>query len=232
MDAMLQVLMTVAAVVGGLVVRLAIVVAFGLALALPIALGLWAVRGFRWVSMRARGYQAAGGLRFRSGRFYAPGHTWILPEGGRLKVGLDDLAQRLFPWALAVELPQAGRKVVEGEPIASISAGGLQGSVAAPVSGTVVALNPAAARDPALVKSDCYGRGWLFAIEPDNRNWRSLPSGEAALGWLRAEADRLAQFCERQLGIAAADGGAFVAPPPSVLNDEQWKELTRAFLRT
>jgi len=232
MDAVLQVLTAIGVFLGGLLVRMGIVVAFVAALVLPVALGIWTFRGFRWATMRAQGYRPAGLFRFCSGLFYAPGHTWLRPEGSRLRIGLDDLAQRLFPWAVSIELPVAGRKVVAGEPIARISAGRLEGSVAAPVSGTVVALNPAVARNPALLKSNCYGRGWLFAIEPDGRDWRSLPTGETALGWLRAEGTRLAQFCEQQFGTAATDGGTFLAPPPTLLNDQQWKDLTRAFLLT
>ena len=39
-----------------------------------------------------------------------------------------------------------------------------------------------------------------------------------------------ARFFEVQLGAAAADGGEFITPPPTMLSDEQWAELTREFL--
>jgi hypothetical protein len=40
----------------------------------------------------------------------------------------------------------------------------------------------------------------------------------------------LSRFFEVQLGAAAADGGEFVTPPPTMLSDEQWATLTREFL--
>jgi hypothetical protein len=96
----------------------------------------------------------------------------------------------------------------------------------------VAAVNAAVVRDPALLKSDGYGRGWLFAVEPEESSWRKLLSGEAARSWLEAEADRLTRFYEHQLGYAAADGGTLLGHPASMLGDEQWKALTRAFLGT
>jgi glycine cleavage system H protein len=36
----------------------------------------------------------------------------------------------------------------------------------APVSGTVVKTNTALAQSPQLINKDCYGEGWLFAIQP------------------------------------------------------------------
>jgi hypothetical protein len=32
--------------------------------------------------------------------------------------------------------------------------------------------------------------------------------------------------------MAAADGGELIGSPDTLLNDEQWKSLTRTFLRT
>jgi glycine cleavage system H protein len=232
MNAMLETLTAVGVFLGGLAARLGIVLAVMLALLVPVVLAAGAIRAFQAVRLRAQGFRAAGHLRFRGGLLYAPTHTWIRPEGERLRVGLDDLAQRLLPWAVAVELPRPGQKVREGEPVASISSGGREARIAAPVSGTIVAVNPEVAREPTLVKSENYGRGWLFLVEPDGRSWTSLPAGDAARGWLRGEGERLSRFFEQSLGFAAADGGELIGPPPSLLGEPEWKALTRAFLGT
>jgi glycine cleavage system H lipoate-binding protein len=232
MNAILETLVAIGIFLGGLLSRLGVVLAVMLALLLPVLAVVGAARALRAVRLWSQGYLTAGALRFRSGLSYAPGHTWVRPEGNRLRVGIDDLAQRLFPWAVAVELPPPGRKVREGEPVAVVSAGGREARVAAPVSGTVVTVNAAVVREPTLLKSDSYGRGWLFSVEPDDRTWRSLPTGEAARGWLRSEGQRLTSFYEQQLGIAATDGGELLGPPPALLGETQWKALTRAFLST
>lgn len=232
MNGILETLTAIGIFLGGLLARVGVVLGAMIAFAMLALLLLGVAQGARTALLWLQGYRAAGGLRYRAGLAYAPGHTWLRADGDRLRVGLDDLAQRLFPWTVAVELPAPGRKVKEGEPVARISAGGREARVAAPVSGTIVAVNAAVARDPALVKSDAYGRGWLFAVEPEDRAWRRLPSGEAARGWLRGEGDRLSRFYEQQLGYAAADGGTLMGPPSSMLGEEQWKALVRAFLGT
>lgn len=232
MNAILETLAAIGIFLGGLLSRVGIVLAVMMALLLPVLVFVGAARAFRVLRLWSQGYRAAGALRFRSGLSYAPGHTWLRPEGNRLRVGLDDLAQRLFPWAVAVELPPPGRKVRQGEPVAVVSAGGREARVAAPVSGTVVAVNAAVVREPTLLKSDAYGRGWLFSVEPADPAWRTLPAGEAARGWLETEAQRLTRFYEENLGIAATDGGELLGPPPTLLGEPQWKALTKAFLGT
>lgn len=216
----------------GLVARLGIVFLVMVALLVPVLILSGALRGLHAARMHLLGYRAAGALRFRGGLLYAPGHTWLRPEGERLRVGLDDLAQRLLPWAVAVDLPRPGQQVKVGEPVARISCGGQEARVAAPFSGTVVAVNTDVLREPTLVKSENYGRGWLFALRPDDGAWRALPGGEAARAWLTEEGERLSRFYEQHLGYAAADGGELVGPPPSLLGDSQWRALVRAFLRT
>lgn len=232
MSSILETLASIGVFLAGLAARIGIVALVMLALLVPVALVLVAARGFRAVGLWARGYRGAAGLRYRSGLWYASGHTWLRPDGNRLRVGLDDLAQRLLPWAVAVELPSPGRKVKAGDPVARISSGQRQAVVAAPVGGTVVTVNPAVANEPTLLKSDSYGRGWLFAVEPQDESWRRLPTGEEARRWLGAESHRLARFYEQQLGFAAADGGELLAPPTTLLGEAQWKALTGAFLGT
>jgi len=232
MNAIVETLTAVGIFVAGLATRLGIVVALMLALLVPVLVVAGAVRALRSARLWLAGYRDAGGIRFRSGLLYAPGHTWVRPEGGQLRVGLDDLGQRILPWAVAVDLPRPGTRVREGEPVARISCGGREAMVAAPVAGTVVAANPDVLREPTLAKSESYGRGWLFAIEPEGRAWQGLPGGERARAWLREEGRRLSRFYEHNLGLAAADGGELIGPPESLLGESQWKALVRTFLRT
>ena len=232
MTAFIDILTTIGVFLAGLAGRLGIVLGIALVLLAPVLLALGAGKAFRSVKMWMEGYRSAGQLRFRGGLAYAPGHTWVKPEGGSLKVGIDDLAQRILPWTVAVDMPREGQMVKEGEPVATLSCGDRQVQVAAPTSGRIVAVNPEVMREPTLAKSENYGSGWLFAIAPANQEWKSLPFGETAREWLRAEGHRLERFYENQLGMAAADGGELIGSPDTLLTDAQWKELTRSFLRT
>ena len=69
-----------------------------------------------------------------------------------------------------------------------------------------------------------------MTVAPSNDDFENLPRGEAAKTWLRNEGHRLSRFFETQLGAAAADGGEFVMPPPTMLSDEQWNALREQFL--
>ena len=232
MSAILDTLVATGVFLAGMAARLGLVIAVMLVLLVAVALLAGGVRAVRALELRLQGYRAAGRLRFRDGLRYAPGHTWVKAGGDRLRVGLDDLGQGLLPWAVAVELPRAGRVVREGEPVARISCGAQEAWVTSPVSGTVVAANEAVVREPTRVKGDCYGAGWLFEVAPDGTAWRSLPGGEAARAWLQSEGERLGRFYEEHLGYAAADGGELIGPPPSLLGAAQWREVREAFLRS
>ena len=230
MEAILGILETVGIFVAGLVARVGLVLAVIAVLLLPIVAWGGLKRGVEWVRRRARGLQQAGGLVFDPALHYAPGHTWLRGEGRRVRVGIDDLAQRILPWAVAVQLPQPGARVRAGATAAVISCGDREARIASPVDGTVVAVNGAVARDPSLVKREAYQRGWLFAVEPEGSSWAQLPTGETARAWLSLEESRLARRLELQLGIAAADGGDWVAPPHTFLTRDEWQSVARSFL--
>lgn len=232
MTALVDTLTTAGIFLVGLAARLGIVLLIGLALMTPVLLALGAGKVFTSVKMWMQGYRSAGRLRFRGGLTYAPGHTWMKPEGNALKVGIDDLAQSILPWTVAAELPRVGQVVQEGEPVATLSCGDRKIHIAAPASGRIVSVNADVLREPTLAKSENYGNGWLFAVEPEGQAWKSLPAGEKARAWLRAEGDRLTAFFETQLGIAAADGGELIGSPDTLLSDAQWKALSRSFLKT
>jgi glycine cleavage system H protein len=213
----------------GLAGRGALFLAGALALALPaLAIALvWRAVERR----RARSLAEAGGTRYRTGAYYAPNHTWLAPRSrSELEVGIDDLAQRLLPSATAVDLPRPGMQVHRGDPIAVVHAGGRAIRVGAPVDGTILRVNPKVRRDPGLVKTEPYGRGWLFSIAPDGGDYLKLPQDREAGGWLRAERARLAHLVEQELGLAAADGGELLAPAPALLGEEGWRRVVLQFL--
>jgi len=232
MNAIVEILRGVGIFAAGLVARLGIVVVLMLALMVPVLAVAYAVKAAKALGLLVEGYRDAGGLKFRKGLLYASGHTWVSAEGGRLKVGIDDLAQRILPWTVGVKLARPGETVAEGETVARISCGDREACVASPVAGKVVQVNAEVLAEPTRIKSESYGRGWLVAIEPTTRGWKSLPGGEAAQGWLASEGERLSRFYEEQLGYAAADGGELIGPPPALLSETQWKALVKAFLRT
>lgn len=231
MTAVIEILQSVGVFLGGILARFGVFLAMIALLAIPALVLAYAMRAVDRQREKRLGLKSVAGLQFRPGLVYAPGHTWLQPRiGGALELGLDDLAQRLLPGVSAVELPRAGTKIARGDTIATLSGGGREVRVRAPVPGVVAGVNAAVVRDPGLVKREGYGRGWLVAIAPSDGSWASLPRGESAETWMRREAVRWNRFLEEQLGFAAADGGELVAPAPWLIGDSGWRALVAAFL--
>jgi glycine cleavage system H protein len=229
----IETLQPVGVFVAGLLARFGLFLAMLAVLLVPALLVAVAVRLVTARRERALGLRRVAGVLFRPDLSYAPNHTWLHPrkgKGGVLELGLDDLAQRLLPSVTAVELPRPGTLIARGQPIAMLHGGGRVVRVPAPITGKVAGVNAAVLRDPALVKREGYGRGWLVTMDPSDDTWESLPRAEAAETFMRRESARWSRFFEERLGMAAADGGELVAPAPWLVGEEGWSALTAEFL--
>ena len=110
---------------------------------------------------------------------YSSEHTWARREGNRVTVGITDFAQEELGEVLFLELPQAGRSVTAGESFGVVESVKAVSDLFAPVSGTVVEVNPRLDDEPELVNHEPYGDGWMIVIEaskPDD--WQALLSAD------------------------------------------------------
>lgn len=237
MEAILALLTGAAIFMVGLLVRLLFLVAF-VAVALVPVLAVWGIfhaaeRTALWLKTRRLGLVEVEGLVLAENRRYTPAHTWLDEErGGRLRVGLDDLAGHLVHGVTAVALPQVGSTVAVGRPAVTIACGARTAVVPAPVTGTVVAVNTRVRNRPTLLRSSPYEKGWLFTVRPASDAYRGFPTGHKAQVWFRGEEARLARFFEGELGLAAADGGELILPPSVLLSEEKWRQAVSSFLET
>jgi glycine cleavage system H protein len=231
MQALLESLQAVGIFIVFLAARLALLVVVLAALTVVFLAGLALVRLVERVRRRALGLTRVDGLLWRPGVYFSPGHSWLQArDGGTLRVGLDDLAQHVLARITDVVLPEPGRVLRAGEPMAVIGCGKRRVAIPAPVTGRVVAVNRRILRRPSRLHDDPYSTGWLYAIQPEDASYARLPAGETSRAWFSRDAVRLSQFFEHALGMAAADGGELVAPGPSLLTESQWDEMTSDFL--
>lgn len=93
---------------------------------------------------------------------YQKSHEWLAADG---TVGISDHAQKEITDVVFVEPPKVGRKVKQGEACAVVESVKAAFDIYAPVSGEIVAANADAAKDPAVVNREPYGKGWLFKIK-------------------------------------------------------------------
>ncbi len=99
---------------------------------------------------------------------YAKSHEWIRVSGDTATVGITDHAQQELTDVVFVELPEVGRQVKAGEACAVVESVKTASDIYSPVSGEIVAVNKAAADDPALVNREPFANGWFYQIKLSN----------------------------------------------------------------
>ncbi len=213
----------------GLTARALLLVAIMLIVGIPIVAALFGWQGLVWLADRAAGLRQVGHLRFREHAYYTPAHLWVQEHAHLLRVGVDDVAQRLLPEIQAVALKEPGTEVAKGDPIGEISCPEGVITLKAPVTGVIQAINARVVRKPVLVHRDPY-RAWLVEVRPKADGYTQWPSEERARAWLAEEDRRLSDFFEHQLGIATADGGELLMPPHKALTPAQWEAIRSSFL--
>ncbi len=207
----------------GMVGRLGLILAIPLAFAVVLGLAALAMRLFAAKPVQT---QKPAWLAFDPEAAYASSHIWLREDGGRVRVGLDDLALRLLPGITGVQAHEGA--VAAGEPLATLQLGALQVAIPAPVGGKVIALNRNAQTSAQLHGAS----GWLVEFETPREALSALPRGPAAKAWMDQEASRLLGFAERELGLAAADGGEVSLHSVDSVPEEKWRALLKDFLKT
>jgi glycine cleavage system H protein len=97
---------------------------------------------------------------------YTAEHEWLAPtEAGAFKVGITHFAQDSLGDIVFVQLPEVGAAFQAGDPLGEVESTKSVSEIYAPVSGEVVAVNPALEGTPELINSDPYGAGWLVELK-------------------------------------------------------------------
>jgi glycine cleavage system H protein len=98
---------------------------------------------------------------------YTAEHEWLAPaEAGTFKVGITHFAQDSLGDIVFVQLPEVGAAFQAGEPLGEVESTKSVSEIYAPVSGEVVAVNPALEGAPELINTEPYGGGWLVELRP------------------------------------------------------------------
>jgi len=126
--------------------------------------------------------------------YYEENHFWVKPEGDILIMGMDDFAQTMAGEIVYIQLPDEGKKLKKGKKFAKIESGKWLGKVYAPVNGELIAVNEELEDNPGLINDDCYGKGWMFKIKPDDMSEleQLIHGSEAVEKWLRSDIEKYA----------------------------------------
>jgi glycine cleavage system H lipoate-binding protein len=131
----------------------------------------------------------AGPHRMPSGMFLHPSHLWLtIDPQGRVRVGLDELAQRLLGPIQGVRFQTAGQRIARGDTLFSIQVGDAEIPMTSPVSGVLEKT-----QIPAHGRTGTDPESWLCSLQPEKlgEEIRPLRLAEEAASWLTGEFARL-----------------------------------------
>ena len=96
---------------------------------------------------------------------YTAEHEWVAVENDVATVGITDYAQAELGDLVFVQLPEVGRSFSKGTVAAVVESVKAASDILAPLTGTMVEINPAVLADPSLLNSAPTASGWLFKIK-------------------------------------------------------------------
>ncbi len=127
--------------------------------------------------------------------YYEEHHFWVRDDGGVLVMGMDDFAQQQAKELVYIQLPDEGKILTSGKKFAKVESGKWLGKVYAPVNGELTGVNEELETNPGLINDDCYGKGWMYKIKPqDKGELDNLIHGQEAVEkWLLADIEKYAE---------------------------------------
>jgi glycine cleavage system H protein len=99
---------------------------------------------------------------------YTKEHEWVRVEGDIAICGITAYAAEQLGDIVYVELPNEGRAVKKDGEMAVVESAKAASDVFAPITGTVVAVNPALGEKPELVNAGPEGEGWMVKLRIGN----------------------------------------------------------------
>ena len=97
-------------------------------------------------------------------------HVWVGIEDQQVFFGLTNYGQGELGRIISVDLPEIVDGVEKGEPFAELESHATVAELIAPLSGTVVAVNPDLETHPSAINEDPYSEGWLIEVKLKDRS--------------------------------------------------------------
>jgi glycine cleavage system H protein len=105
-------------------------------------------------------------FRVATDRLYSPEGIWVQEENDHLRVGLSDFFQQRNGDVAFAEVAVEGSRLEAGDEFGVIETIKVDISLPSPVTGQIVAVNPALETAPEQINFDPYGDGWLALLLP------------------------------------------------------------------
>jgi glycine cleavage system H protein len=119
-------------------------------------------------------------MDFPAGLKYTKDHEWIKVDGDVAYIGITEFAQGELGDIVYIDISSLGKEVAKDEVFGTVEAVKTVSDLFMPVAGTINEVNPALDKEPELVNSDPYGKGWMVKITlSDPASVESLLSAES-----------------------------------------------------
>ena len=98
---------------------------------------------------------------------YTKEHDWVAlgDQSSVVRIGITDFAQSALGDIVYIQLPKIGDTLSADSVCGEVESTKSVSEIYAPVSGKVLAINPALEKNPEVINSDPYGAGWIAEIE-------------------------------------------------------------------
>ncbi len=103
-------------------------------------------------------------MNFPADLKYTKEHEWVRVEGNQAIIGITDFAQRELGDIVYVDVNTIGEVVDREGVFGTVEAVKTVSDLFMPLTGEVLELNKDIDSDPALVNTDCYGKGWMVRV--------------------------------------------------------------------
>lgn len=108
------------------------------------------------------------GTEVKDGLYYSKEHEYAKVEGDLVVVGITDHAQNSLHEITFVEISEVGTVLKAGDECGLVESMKASSDIFSPVSGEIVEVNTELEDAPEIVNEDCYGKGWMFKVNPSN----------------------------------------------------------------
>jgi len=163
--------------------------------------------------------------------YYHLGHSWAVDEGHNLvRVGIDDFAQKLVGKIDAIQVPNQGSTLHQGDKGWTLEVDSKPIDMLSPVDGKVVAINEKLVNSPDNINKDPYN-SWLMKVESPrfSANKKQLLSGVLARKWMEEVREILLSRMNYNLGLVYQDGGLLVDGMARNLDKDKWDDIAKEF---
>lgn len=111
---------------------------------------------------------------------YSKDHEWIAMNGEIATVGITEFAQKELGDIVYVEVETLDQTLDKDEVFGTVEAVKTVSDLFLPMAGEIIEFNEELERDPELVNTDPYGKGWMVKVKvSDASQWDELLDSDA-----------------------------------------------------